>query len=561
MALLNDEIARQQDGKIELRAQPLRIQWTFADLTTADGHRLQCVFSASVAALDEPVERQMLAEAFLGRKSSLAIQDVVTHFDPALHAAANQAALVRKVATWVEGDGRDVMLQALEKEAKRVAFACGLNVMPPLHVNLESASFTQQKIEAMGRELAEQRVAGQVEHLEHAAALLKQFEDLRKAAPQLSPGAILEQIGPAERGTMLQTLLLSASRSATPRLLWAVAGPYLIRIDPRSAPSKADLIPLPPALGPLRSVQADHIDDRPVLLVGARGGIIIVEPDAAGSGAQPRLYADGELVSQLGFSKAVIWNSELWACHSDGGIVAWQLQQPDQPLATLRPTHLAQAAGSTPAPIPALPRTPPPLPSLRQPPPLPSQAAPSLPYIQPIHHQGARHLTALDAGRLACTFAGRLLTINRQKELVLLPLDSANEVVSLIADTQRILITHEDGIISIRDRQTLHVCSQEHRHMRIVAAAALPWLGGMRLLLAGEDGPIQCLGLDDALITQYISPQRGPRLVAGTDDIVAAVSADRQRLVLWNSWDGRRISGELSLAAMARHRIADLTFA
>jgi hypothetical protein len=80
-------------------------------------------------------------------------------------------------------------------------------------------------------------------------------------------------------------------------------------------------------------------------------------------------------------------------------------------------------------------------------------------------------------------------------------------------------------------------------------------------LLAGEDGSIDCVGGDDPLVTQYVSPHRAPRVVAGSSDLVAAVSADRQRLVLWNSWDGRKPLAELYLAGLARHRVADVAFA
>ena len=92
------------------------------------------------------------------------------------------------------------------------------------------------------------------------------------------------------------------------------------------------------------------------------------------------------------------------------------------------------------------------------------------------------------------------------------------------------------------------------------AAAALPWLGELRLLLAGDDGPVQCIGFDDQLVTQYATVHRGLRLLAGSAGVVAAVSPDRQRLILWNSWEGRRPAAEVAVAAVAKHRIADVTF-
>jgi hypothetical protein len=77
-------------------------------------------------------------------------------------------------------------------------------------------------------------------------------------------------------------------------------------------------------------------------------------------------------------------------------------------------------------------------------------------------------------------------------------------------------------------------------------------------LLAGEEGPVQCVGVDDPLVTHYASPYRGLRAVSATAEWIAAVSPDRQRLVLWNSWEGRQPAGEVFLTALARHRIADI---
>ena len=98
------------------------------------------------------------------------------------------------------------------------------------------------------------------------------------------------------------------------------------------------------------------------------------------------------------------------------------------------------------------------------------------------------------------------------------------------------------------------------RGVRLRAAGGLPWLGGTRLLLATDQGPIECVGADDPLITQYCSPYRGFRFVTGSADLVAGVSPDRQRLVLWQSWDGRQPAAEVYLTALTRHRIADVEF-
>ncbi len=62
------------------------------------------------------------------------------------------------------------------------------------------------------------------------------------------------------------------------------------------------------------------------------------------------------------------------------------------------------------------------------------------------------------------------------------------------------------------------------------------------------------------MITHYASSHRGVRVLCGSADRVAAVSADRQRVIVWNSWDGRQPAAEAYITALTRHRIADVEF-
>src|SRR5206468_5715267 len=72
------------------------------------------------------------------------------------------------------------------------------------------------------------------------------------------------------------------------------------------------------------------------LLVGARSGIIELDPYTVSQNG----FIDSSVVSQLGFNQSVIWNNEIWASHSEAGIVAWHPQQPQQPMLALRPVNL-----------------------------------------------------------------------------------------------------------------------------------------------------------------------------------------------------------------------------
>jgi hypothetical protein len=167
----------------------------------------------------------------------------------------------------------------------------------------------------------------------------------------------------------------------------------------------------------------------------------------------------------------------------------------------------------------------------------------------------------LDERRLVLSVGHLLVVVDADGNRTTLPLEGESEVAGLFVDGRRAVVVRDDGTVDLRDRATLESQGQSRRTGRVTAAALLPWLGASRLLLATDDGPVHCSGLDDEVVTTYLSTHRGLRVLTGAADLIAAVSADRQRLVLWNSWDGKKPLAELSIAATAKHRVGDIEFA
>ena len=530
MSLRDNELARRQDGRVELRPRPLRLKWNLSDLMASDGHELRGIFTCSVRALPDATERRMLEEVLLGSRYALSDEDVSRHFEGAIRSAAGKAATKHAAPQWLADNSTAEMVEAIRSAAAALAFDCGVELLPPFSLDLQSPTYRQEQIRATQQALAEKQAAEQLEHVHRAGELLKQFQSIRDAAPDLSPGRVLEQIGPADRGAVLQNLLLASAKRQGADQLWAVAGPYLVGINLADGAPVPRLNPLPPALGPLRSVQTADVDGMRMLLVGARNGFMAVDPAKP---SEARLFTDEPNASLLGFNRVIYWGERqgFVASHGDAGIVLWQPDRPGAPASTLRLERL----GISPALAPAG-----------------SDAA-------AITGGGPRNLQSADESSLLFSIGPKLFLTNLE-EVETVATISPSDIVAILPDDRRMIVIHEDGTICALHRGAREVTRLLRRSNRIRSAGSLPWLGSSRVLLADDQGPLECIGFDDQLVTQYQSPHRGLRAVAGSTDVVAAISSDRQRLILWRSWEGRQPLTEIYLTGLTRHRIADVDF-
>jgi hypothetical protein len=507
----DSEIARRTANGIRLLLVNTRLRWELTELVTNDGHIARGAFTGTVRALPQPNELKMLEEAFLGSSSLVTGADVIRYFSPSIIATARKYASDSQAETLLSEEGRRGMLAALLDSAAAVAFGCGMEILQPAQIDLDCPTLKRQQIEELDRQAAQRRTADQFDSLRRSAELFGQFQAIRACAPELSPGQVLSRIGVTNQAEVFRALVLASVEKSAKSQLWAVAGPHLIRIDGTES-VRAELIDVPQDLGPLRSVNAAS-DGR--LLLGCRAGVLVLDPQSPAEGIR---YRDPETTSQLGFNAAVLIAGQLWAAHGEAGLVCWKAEQSEKPAITTRP-----------------------------------QSA-------PIQGFAPRNLIVTGTGQLALSSGRQLMVPTSDGQLrgpISQPCDS--EVIAIFTKANGILSAHQDGQVYAWTDELRYVW-QSRRAGRLSAAAALPWLGDIRLLLATEDGPICCLGPDDELTTQYCSTYGGLRIIAATADIVAAVTADRQRLILWHSWDGRKPYADLHLYSLAKHRIADIAF-
>jgi hypothetical protein len=509
--LHDSEFARRAESGTEIRPEPIRLRWQLTDLATSDGHVARGVFTSSARALPEPNELKMLDEALLGSRSVVTLADVVAHFAEAISAAARKYASGVDAQTLLGDEGKNALTAAVMQAARAVAFCCGIEILPPAQVDLDCPTLQRQRFEEMQRQTAQRRAADQVSQLRRSAELFAQFEAIRAAAPQLSPGQALSRITVADQADVFRAAVLATAQKHAGANLWAVAGNNLVRIDGDES-ARAEILDMPQDLGPIRSVRGD---DGGGLLLGCRAGVLRANPASPADAAR---YRDPETTSQLGFNAAIMLGDSLWAAHGQAGLVCWNLDQPDKPRVAVRPASSNIAAFAP------------------------------------------RNLARFDSNRLLLSSGRQLIAASQDGSLTPIGPPADADIVAVYSQPGRILTAHADGQIWSWNADELKLDGKQRRAGRINAAAVLPWLGDARLLLATEDGPILCVGPDDELLTQYTCSYPALRMVAGAAHAVAAVTSDRLRVILWHSWDGRNPYADLYFYGLTRHRIGDITF-
>jgi hypothetical protein len=490
---------------IGISTRPARLRWAVDDLLSKDGHRISIAFTCTAHAVDEPAERQLFSETF-SASATAGSQSAIAHFLPSLRTAGADLARQETAEDLLGIPARARWVTALRTAANETAFSCGIAVLAPFEVEVTSPTLQKERLEQMQRIAAERRSADRVEHFARAAELLKQWESLKASVPSITPGKLLEQVNPADRGLMLDTLLMaggSASNGKTHPDLWAVSGSQLVRMDVCTESPQTRAFDLPASAGPLRSIRP--ADGK--LLIGARNGVLIVNVTKPDSG---QIYLHPTLTSEYGFTSVTQIDNRIWACHREGGLVGWEIGNFNQPVEVFSTAGL----GTEP-----------------------------------------RHLT--ERGVFA---AGTKLFRITPSGPTPAPFSASTPIAALLPMDTQLIVIDDCGGINILDGQSLEKTNELAIAGRVTSAALLPWLSSSRLLLNRADGPIECIGLEDQLVTRFGGTHTGMRAVTASCGKIAAMSNDRQRVLLWNAWDGRTTAGEIYLTGMTHHRIADLAF-
>ncbi|MEM1010937.1 MAG: hypothetical protein AAGI46_01810 [Planctomycetota bacterium] len=488
--------------------------------TSLDGYEVRFTISLQPQRRRSEIDDAAFAGAFVGMHSAEeAIEALRPDAERAL-ASVTQSLEPADVEAWQA----EPPIEAFAKAIRAFLFRFGMET-GPIRVKASSPAFEEQSAMAEAAEAAK-RAEG------HAASLVAAFHELRQKHPDVPPGKLLMGLPEADRRPTLMKLIEGEAERDTSRLFVAAGSAlYELHGDQLTVFAAAG-----GSLGPIRRLAFAEVSGRPIVACGCRDGVTLQPvdvPDAAGE-VPSILPNEG---SGRGFGSIdLIANGDgtcwLWMTHTERGAECLLIRGLSAPLPPLKRLqfvdghHRESKFVAAPAGDWAM---------------LVADAGVEIAYT------GSGHYT-LPVGGPSAQAVRFFSTRVPLRPHPLLTLARGEVIEAVVSDAE--------------DLEEVDVRWQERTRFGtdLASAGLVPFVGDIRIAACLKDGPIAVAGVEDDVVVEYQSPYSGFAEVAASAGCVAAITADRERLVVWRLDRPEQPEHDVFLPSTTRSRGADLIF-
>ncbi len=320
------------------RTDPVELKYAFDGLPSRDGYPFTARVTFSVRLVPERIELEAFRRHVLGSHRVVRQERLKQHCEQAARAAAaafakdHEAAALVAPQRWTDFDA------VLKQHFEPVGFESGLTMGPDPDVVFESEAFEaherDQKVATLRKEReqreSESRQAAaraRQEHLSELTTLVEKVRSMADAAGNLSVPELIKTFSSGQRGQLYRGLMAAREPHRRTKSILVVAGNELLRFDPANLGQPARRQELPSKAGALRSVRLADSGQSPLILVGARHGVHLID-DAADSIETFVFQPQSEL--RGGVNAAALLGACLYATHSEVGLIEWKRPTPDQ---------------------------------------------------------------------------------------------------------------------------------------------------------------------------------------------------------------------------------------
>ena len=544
------------------RANATTLEVTADAIRSRDGYDVRVTVRLPVRLHESSIDRAAFAKAVGdGRTVDGSAERIVKLVEESVQKALAAAA---------DGDAEELLAsaagfaEAAASAARGPLFAAGLMLDGDATATVDAPTLRQRQAEQAAADAA--RTAA-----DRADDLLRRFEDIRRQSPDVPPGRLLMALPPEDRRDALLKLFEAAG--SQPRKLLLAAGINLYELDPprhlRAAPALID--PNDADVGPYRCVRHVETGGALNLLFGARDGVVLTSTAhvtlnrdfAKGKVLRsPESRRFGHAFSSVTLAPPRGGSRDIWASHRELGLQVWGAPMSadadwrDRGRKVLSETELRVALNELLGTS--------------------SQASPADVFPSKPVWVSAMGPWKWDdrSGVAVCVTDGisrsALIGVALRSEAVATSTFDFSLEASLDEPIIEMFAVNDRHLTAISTGGTLLRITQERGDALVhqttivprpvTAAAAVPWLGDVRVAACVADGPVVVAGPDDDVRVEYRSEHKGFAAVAASGGRLAAVTGDRTRVVVWNLHEPERPVLDLYVLGDTRSRVADVAF-
>lgn len=326
---------------------PFEVAFACGGLTAGDGFPVRLDVRAVVAAVPHVAEVAALRGRVLSAaRGGEAIQGAHVEQIGAMVGQACRSALQECVGrlealALIRGEHRETLREAVRKALQRWCFEAGLSLAGEPQVAVASSAAQQEAVvQARARwearrverlrelEAAWQRVRR--EGLRELEAVLERLVGLVSSHPGEGVESLLRML-PAEHREVVLGYLLSRPGRQAEATLCVPAGGELLLFAWSEGGREPRRVRLDAHQGGVRSVRCVGEDGGRVLLgVGARRWVYVVDAETGAVLRELEMLPDRAPV-RGGFNSVALNGADVWASHSELGLIVWPAASPDAP--------------------------------------------------------------------------------------------------------------------------------------------------------------------------------------------------------------------------------------
>ncbi|MCG3129531.1 MAG: hypothetical protein FLDDKLPJ_00264 [Phycisphaerae bacterium] len=516
------------------RTAPTAVTLRIDRLFSADAYPVEIRVRVRVRVVPEPGDLNSLRERLSGAKIVLTREALAAAFTGSIRTALENLAASTPMPELASEGGRRRMTEAVQRELDRAAFLCGLIVdaSPELEAYSEAYERACRAAEhAEQRRLQHEadaalRDARRTEHareIEHFSSLLSKLDRLSAEHPEARRSDLIRRFAEPERARLYEGLLARPGTARRTEFAAVAAGDEVLLFSPSGGGAASRRIVLRGDAGPPRSIRCHKTDTGSrMLLVGAATGVYLVDLER-GTILQTRTVSATPPSVKGGFNGVALAGGFIFASHSELGLHRWPLNDLE---AFSTPVISDRTAGAS--------------------------------SVRAVQVCGGEVFCAVGdtvlAWRVAEASSGAVRELRGARSAIAAL--CVTETLGVFAGTADGALLHWEGLEEDRPVE-LHL----GRNRPVESVTVVESEGLSRIIFADTTPAVHARILGDTVSWRYEASGQTLRRAAAAEDVIAAVTELRDRVMWFDVLDPGRPAAVIHVARDFRHTIQDVCLA